>query len=101
MIINLPYSNSFSLDISCLLSPSTFIFGSIISLITLSATLKYLSDSKKFFEWFRDAKIEETEANWFYTDLYTSLPYSIARYLNKFYSKFNIHIVKGPWKREY
>ena len=57
--------------------------------------------SKKFFEWFRDAKVDETEANWFYTDLYTSLPYSIARYLTKVYSKFNIKRIKGPWKREY
>ena len=45
-------------------------------------------------------KIDQTDANWFFTDLYTSLPYNIAKYLNKVYAKLNIEMINGPWRRK-
>ena len=56
--------------------------------------------SKAFFEWFRDYEVDENEGNWFFTDLYNSLPYRLAFYLNKVYVKLSIRRIQGPWKRD-
>lgn len=56
--------------------------------------------SKAFFEWFRDYKFDETEINWFFTDLYNSLPYDVARLLDKLFRKLDINVHPLPWVRK-
>jgi hypothetical protein len=56
--------------------------------------------SKAFFEWFRDFEFTSTEKNWFWTDLYMWLPYSLARLLDKFYVKIGINVHKNPIRRD-
>jgi hypothetical protein len=56
--------------------------------------------SREFFEWFRDYDFKSAEKNWFYTDLYTSLPYSLAKILDKFYSKMGINVHDEAFVRE-
>ena len=61
---------------------------------------KDLYGSREFFEWFRDFDFKSTEYNWFYTDLYMSLPYKLARLLDKYYQRKNIDVHKGPYRRD-
>jgi hypothetical protein len=56
--------------------------------------------SKKFFDWFRDFDFMKTEKNWFYVDLYNSLPYKIAKQLDKAYQKLGINVHQEPVIRE-
>jgi hypothetical protein len=49
--------------------------------------------SRDFFNWFRDFDLQSKEKDvWFYRDIYNSLPYSMARILDKFYSIIGIRI---------
>ena len=56
--------------------------------------------SKEFFEWFRGFDFKTVEKNWFYRDLYTALPYSIAKYLDMLYGKIGIQVHQEPVMRE-
>jgi hypothetical protein len=56
--------------------------------------------SREFFEWFRDYDFKSAEKNWFYTDLYTSLPYSLAKIVDKLYSKMGINVHDEAFVRE-
>ena len=67
----------------------------------IPSDIKYdLYGSKDFFEWFRDYEFVITKKNWFYTDLYTRLPYRVARQLDKVYRKLNINVHESPYRRE-
>ena len=59
-----------------------------------------LYGSKEFFEWFRDFDLKTTEKNWFYTDLYTSLPYSASKILDKLFVKMEINVHGDAFNRE-
>ena len=52
--------------------------------------------SKDFFDWFKTFEFQPSTENWFYLDLYMSLPYPFARLLRKLYNKLGINIRKGP-----
>lgn len=67
----------------------------------LSENIKYdIEGSREFFEWFRGFDFKSTEKNWFYTDLYNSLPYSLAKILDKFYSRMGINVHDEAFVRE-
>ena len=55
--------------------------------------------SRDFFEWFRDFNFSTTEKNWFFTDLYTGVPFRIAQLLDKVYYKLDINVHEGPYNR--
>ena len=56
--------------------------------------------SKAFFEWYRNFDFKTTEKNWLKTDLYLSLPYSLAQLLDKVYRKVGINVHNDPIVRK-
>jgi hypothetical protein len=61
---------------------------------------KDVHGSREFFEWFREYDFESSRKNYFYRDLYTTIPYGIAKYLDELYHKFGINIHGYPDKRD-
>lgn len=52
-----------------------------------------LYGSREFFEWFKGIDLNLTQKDvWIYRDLYNRLPYSISRWLDKFFYKIGIDI---------
>jgi hypothetical protein len=56
--------------------------------------------SRDFFKWLKDFDFKSIQKNWFYTDLYTSLPYDLAKVLNKVYIKMGIKVGQEAFIRE-
>jgi hypothetical protein len=61
---------------------------------TIPATIDHdFYGSRAFFNWFRDFDLKSKEKNaWFYRDIYNSLPFPLARLLDKVYSIVGIKI---------
>jgi hypothetical protein len=56
--------------------------------------------SREFFKWLQDFDLRSGEINWFYTDLYMSLPYVLAKNLDRVYYRMGINIHEEPYIRE-
>jgi hypothetical protein len=56
--------------------------------------------SGEFFTWFRDFNLGSAKKNWFFTDLYMSLPYWLAKKLDGIYYRMGINVHESPYKRE-
>lgn len=56
--------------------------------------------SREFFNWLKNFDFKSTKKKWFYTDLYTSLPYGLAEILYKVYNKLGISVGLEAYIRE-
>ena len=56
--------------------------------------------SRDFYVWFRDFSFESSKKNWFYTDLYMNLPFSLSKCLDVMYRKLGINVHEGAFIRE-
>jgi hypothetical protein len=59
-----------------------------------------LPGSREFFKWLRDFDLVSVERNWFYSDLYMSLPYFLAKNLDSIFYRMGINVHDQPYKRE-
>jgi hypothetical protein len=58
-----------------------------------------IEGAKEFLEWFRSFNFQSTEMNWFYNDMYKTLPYFLACLLKKVYRIAGISIQEEPYIR--
>jgi hypothetical protein len=62
---------------------------------------KDIHGSKEFLEWYRDLEMKPMTRGWFYNDLYTSLPFPLARLLDRLYfTKIGVNVHESPRIRD-